>query len=171
MALPNYRNSWLRQGFTEDELADGGSDRFIDAMVLWGDADAVRRGLREHFTAGATHVCLQPVHADGGAAAGIVGLPGLPHRPLDVEQDRAPGQARRIRPKGSAEWEDVSGGGIDPGIPYEAVLPSGRRIAVFFYDGPTSRAVAFEEDQWVGGVLTFGDAYDVELDGSTSRSA
>jgi probable F420-dependent oxidoreductase len=69
MALPNYRNSWLRQGFTEDELADGGSDRFIDAMVLWGDADAVRRGLREHFAAGATHVCLQPVHADGDFAA------------------------------------------------------------------------------------------------------
>src|ERR1043166_3722738 len=36
MVLPNYRNSWLRQGFTEAELADGGSDRFIDAMVLWG---------------------------------------------------------------------------------------------------------------------------------------
>jgi len=68
MALPNYRNSWLRQGFTEAELADGGSDRFIDAMVLWGDADTVRRGLREHFAAGATHVCLQPVHADGDFA-------------------------------------------------------------------------------------------------------
>jgi len=69
MALPNYRNSWLRQGFTEDELADGGSDRFIDAMVLWGDADTVRRGLRAHFTAGATHLCLQPVHAEGDFAA------------------------------------------------------------------------------------------------------
>jgi probable F420-dependent oxidoreductase len=69
MALPNYRNSWLRQGFTEAELADGGSDRFIDAMVLWGDADTIRSGLRAHFTAGATHVCLQPVHADGDFAA------------------------------------------------------------------------------------------------------
>jgi hypothetical protein len=58
MALPNYRNSWLRQGFTEAELVDGGSDRFIDAMVLWGDADTIRRGLRAHFTAGATLVCL-----------------------------------------------------------------------------------------------------------------
>ena len=58
MVLPNYRNSWLWQGFTEADLADGGNDRFIDAMVLWGDADTVRRGLREHFTAGATHVCL-----------------------------------------------------------------------------------------------------------------
>jgi alkanesulfonate monooxygenase SsuD/methylene tetrahydromethanopterin reductase-like flavin-dependent oxidoreductase (luciferase family) len=69
MVLPNYRNSWLRQGFTEAELADGGSDRFIDAMVLWGDADTIRRGLRAHFTAGATHVCLQPVHVDGDFAA------------------------------------------------------------------------------------------------------
>ena len=56
-------------GFTEAELADGGSDRFIDAMVLWGDADTIRRGLRAHFTAGATHVCLQPVHAEGDFAA------------------------------------------------------------------------------------------------------
>jgi len=51
------------------ELTDGGNDRFIDAMVLWGDADTIKRGLREHFTAGATHVCLQPVHTDGDLAA------------------------------------------------------------------------------------------------------
>jgi probable F420-dependent oxidoreductase len=69
LVLPNYRNSWLRQGFTEAELADGGNDRFIDAMLLWGDADKVKQGLRAHFTAGATHVCLQPVHADGDFAA------------------------------------------------------------------------------------------------------
>jgi len=69
LVLPNYRNSWLRQGFTEAELADGGNDRFIDAMVLWGDADTVKCGLRGHFTAGATHVCLQPLHADGDFAA------------------------------------------------------------------------------------------------------
>src|SRR5579864_2700294 len=42
---------------------------FIDAMVLWGDADTIRSGLRAHFTAGAAHVCLQPVHADGDFAA------------------------------------------------------------------------------------------------------
>jgi probable F420-dependent oxidoreductase len=69
MVLPNYRNNWLREGFTEDELANGGSDRFIDAMCLWGDAETVKRGLRAHFTAGATHVCLQPVHDDGDIAA------------------------------------------------------------------------------------------------------
>jgi len=68
MVLPNYRNNWLRDGFTESDLADGGSDRFIDAMMLWGDADTVKKGLRAHFAAGATHVCLQPVHADGDFA-------------------------------------------------------------------------------------------------------
>lgn len=65
MALPNYVNNWLRLGFTEAELSDGGSDRFVDAMVLSGDAEAVKRGLRAHFEAGATHVCLQPVTEDG----------------------------------------------------------------------------------------------------------
>ncbi|MCW5746682.1 MAG: TIGR03620 family F420-dependent LLM class oxidoreductase [Alphaproteobacteria bacterium] len=69
MVLPNYRNNWLRLGFSEAELADGGNDRFIDAMVLWGDAETIKRGLRRHFDAGATHVCLQPVHAEGDIAA------------------------------------------------------------------------------------------------------
>ncbi len=69
MVLPNYRNNWLREGFSEADLADGGSDRFIDAMVLWGDAETIKKGLRAHFTAGATHVCLQPVHDDGDFAA------------------------------------------------------------------------------------------------------
>jgi probable F420-dependent oxidoreductase len=69
MVLPNYRNNWLREGFSEADLSDGGSDRFIDAMCLWGDAATIRKGLRAHFDAGATHVCLQPVHEDGDFAA------------------------------------------------------------------------------------------------------
>ena len=69
MVLPNYRNNWLRLGFSEKDLSDGGSDKFIDAMCLWGDANTVKKGLRAHFDAGATHVCLQPVHADGDFAA------------------------------------------------------------------------------------------------------
>jgi probable F420-dependent oxidoreductase len=67
MALPNYVNNWLRLGFSQAELADGGSDRFIDAMVLNGDAATVKAGLRAHFTAGATHVCIQPVTDEGDA--------------------------------------------------------------------------------------------------------
>ena len=68
MVLDNYRNNWLRLGFSEAELANGGSDRFIDAMVLWGGKAKVQDGLRAHFAAGATHVCIQPVHEDHDTA-------------------------------------------------------------------------------------------------------
>jgi probable F420-dependent oxidoreductase len=69
MAMTNYRNNWLRIGFTEADLAEGGSDRFLDAMVLWGDAETIARGLRKHFGAGANHVCIQPVHAEADSEA------------------------------------------------------------------------------------------------------
>ncbi len=68
MVLPNYRNNWLRLGFTEQELSGRGSDRFLDAMVAWGTADAIRARLKAHVDAGATHVCIQPLHPDGTAA-------------------------------------------------------------------------------------------------------
>lgn len=68
MVLDNYRNAWLGMGFSEADLSNGGSDSFIDQMVLWGDADTVKTGLRAHFAAGATHVAIQPVHATGDTA-------------------------------------------------------------------------------------------------------
>jgi hypothetical protein len=64
MTLTNYRNNWLRIGFTEADLADGGSDRFLDAMVLRGDAATIAHGLRAHLEAGANQVCVQPVYAE-----------------------------------------------------------------------------------------------------------
>jgi hypothetical protein len=67
--MTNYRNNWLRIGFTEADLADGGSDKFIDAMVLWGDAATIGRSLAAHWQAGADQVCIQPVHAEGDLAA------------------------------------------------------------------------------------------------------
>ncbi len=69
MTLDNYRNNFLRIGFTEADLANGGSDNFIDQMCLWGTPDQVKAKLREHFAAGATHVAIQPVHAEGDIAA------------------------------------------------------------------------------------------------------
>jgi len=69
MVLDNYRNAWLGMGFSEADLANGGSDSFIDQMVLWGSAETVKEGLRAHFAAGATHVAIQPVHAPGDTAA------------------------------------------------------------------------------------------------------
>ncbi|WP_433871829.1 LLM class F420-dependent oxidoreductase [Saccharopolyspora sp. CA-218241] len=59
LGLPNYANNLRRLGFTDADLADGGSDRLIDAVVAWGDQDAVLRRVREHFDAGAEHVAVQ----------------------------------------------------------------------------------------------------------------
>jgi len=56
----------------------------------------------------------------------------------------APRQAKRVRPLGENAWRDVSGEKIDPSMAYRMNLPSGRQIALFFYDGPISKAVAFE---------------------------
>ena len=77
MGMPNYRNNWLRIGFTEADLEGGGSDAFIDAMVLHGDAATVRRGLDAHYAAGATHVCIQPLHAEGDFASRDAALKAL----------------------------------------------------------------------------------------------
>jgi len=65
----------------------------------------------------------------------------------------APGQARRVRAAGSDDWRDVSGERIDPRRAYACRLPSGRSIALFFYDGPMSRGVAFE------GLLHSGETF------------
>ena len=56
----------------------------------------------------------------------------------------APNQASRVRATGARHWKDVSGGRIDPSTTYRLRLPSGATINLFFYDGATSRAVAFE---------------------------
>ena len=61
LRLPNYRASWLEEGFDEADLEGEGSDRLVDALVVWGDARAIADRVREHLEAGADHVCLQPV--------------------------------------------------------------------------------------------------------------
>jgi probable F420-dependent oxidoreductase len=64
LGFPNYVNNWKRLGFTDDDFADGGSDRLIDAMVVAGGLDRVAERVREHHEAGADHVCLQVLPAD-----------------------------------------------------------------------------------------------------------
>jgi len=59
LQLPNYTNNWLRLGFTSGDLAGGGSDRLVDALVAWGDEDRIRARIDDHRRAGADHVCLQ----------------------------------------------------------------------------------------------------------------
>jgi probable F420-dependent oxidoreductase len=65
MRLDNYVNNWRRIGFGDDELAGGGSDRFIDANVAWGSEEAIRKRIQEHWDAGADHVCIQSINPDG----------------------------------------------------------------------------------------------------------
>ena len=57
--LPNYRNSWLRQGFDESDLVRGGSERLARAVVGIGDTATAAESLRAHLDAGADHVVVQ----------------------------------------------------------------------------------------------------------------
>lgn len=59
LRLPNYTSSWLRLGFTEEDLTGGGSDRLVDALFAWGDEDRVRQRVEDFWAAGADHVALQ----------------------------------------------------------------------------------------------------------------
>jgi len=65
LPMPSFQRLWQRLGFGAEDLAQGGSDRFVDAMVAWGDEAAIRQRLQAHVDAGASHVCLQPLHPDG----------------------------------------------------------------------------------------------------------
>lgn len=68
LGLSNYTSSLRNYGFTEHDLADGGSDRLIDAIIPHGTADEIASAARGHLDAGADHVCLQ-----------TVGVAGIPH--------------------------------------------------------------------------------------------
>jgi len=63
--LPNYQNNLRNFGYGDDDFADGGSDRLVDAIVAWGDEKAIADRVKAHHDAGATHVCIQPFRADG----------------------------------------------------------------------------------------------------------
>jgi probable F420-dependent oxidoreductase len=73
LSLRNYVQNLLRLGFTEDDVAGGGSDRLIDAVVPHGSAHDLAVVVHEHLDAGADHVCLQPL---GGETAGFAHKPG-----------------------------------------------------------------------------------------------
>ncbi|MFF5300641.1 LLM class F420-dependent oxidoreductase [Streptomyces sp. NPDC013161] len=61
LALPNYTNNFLRNGFTESDLTNGGSDRLVDAVFAWGDETQIRARIDDFVAAGADHVALQIV--------------------------------------------------------------------------------------------------------------
>jgi probable F420-dependent oxidoreductase len=69
LALRNYARNLLRHGFDEDDIADGGSDRLLDAVVPHGSVETIEANVRAHLAAGADHVCVQ-----------ALGEPGIPER-------------------------------------------------------------------------------------------
>ena len=66
LTLPNYTNNLRRLGFSDADLADGGSDHLVDSLVAWGTDDAIARRIADHQAAGADHVGVQILH-DGTA--------------------------------------------------------------------------------------------------------
>jgi probable F420-dependent oxidoreductase len=65
VGLPNYQNNLEWLGYSDDDFANGGSDRLVDAIVAWGDEKAIAERIRAHHDAGADHVCIQPLRPDG----------------------------------------------------------------------------------------------------------
>lgn len=111
------------------------SDRDIRTQVIWGVRDFEHRFGRRPAGMWLPETAVDLRSLDALAAHGI------------EFTLLAPSQAKRVRKLGApgdGAWTDVTGGRVDPRRCYRCALPSGRSIDVYFYDGPTSRAVAFE---------------------------
>ncbi|WP_406314147.1 LLM class F420-dependent oxidoreductase [Streptosporangium sp. NBC_01639] len=83
LRLPNYVNNLRHLGYEDDDFVGGGSDRLVDAIVAWGDVEAVARRISAHLDAGADHVAIQPLPSDlhGGVAQLAELAPALGVRP------------------------------------------------------------------------------------------
>lgn len=68
LLLPNYLNNLRALGYTDVDFADGGSDRLVDAIVAWGDEDAIAKRILQHIDNGADHVAVQ-AYADSASGA------------------------------------------------------------------------------------------------------
>lgn len=64
MGLDGYVSNWRRLGFGDSDFENGGSDRFVDALVAWGDEEQIAQAIADQFDAGADHVALNPIGPD-----------------------------------------------------------------------------------------------------------
>lgn len=87
LGLENYANNLRRLGWQEEDLAGGGSNRLLDAVVPQGDVATIARRVQEHLDAGADHVCVQLRAVD----------PGDPCLGLYAELRAALGEVARAR--------------------------------------------------------------------------
>ena len=69
LELDNYANNLRRLGWTDGDLANGGSDKLVDAIVAWGGTDTLKSRADEHKKRGADHVCLQVLRVDPSGPA------------------------------------------------------------------------------------------------------
>ena len=69
VGLPNYQNNLRQFGFGDEDFADGGSVRLVDALVCWGEPEKIAAHIQAHLDAGANHVCIQAYRADGAPGA------------------------------------------------------------------------------------------------------
>jgi probable F420-dependent oxidoreductase len=76
LALPNYANNLRRLSWSDEDIANDGSDRLIDAVIAWGDVDAIVARVKAHLDAGADHVCVQ-LRAESSADPSLVGYAEL----------------------------------------------------------------------------------------------
>jgi probable F420-dependent oxidoreductase len=84
LSTENYLASWRRLGFADEDFVGGGSDRLVDALIAWGDEEAVIARIDEHLDAGADHVAMQA----------IGGNPLSEYRQLAAALDLAPPKVR-----------------------------------------------------------------------------
>src|SRR5258708_1895388 len=73
--LANYRNSWKRLGYSDDEVTRPGSDRLVDAVVAYGTPEAIAARMKEHLDAGADHVPVQILTKDENLVSALAELP------------------------------------------------------------------------------------------------
>jgi hypothetical protein len=77
LTLPAYQKNLAALGFNQADLANGGSDRLVDAIVAWGDETKLRARVEAHYKAGANHVCILPLNPAGGLAPDLRTLEAL----------------------------------------------------------------------------------------------
>jgi probable F420-dependent oxidoreductase len=68
--LPNYRNNWLRLGFSDEEI-NSLSDRLVDSIFAWGSVERIAEQVKAHLAAGADHVCMQVITPQGSSLAKV----------------------------------------------------------------------------------------------------
>jgi probable F420-dependent oxidoreductase len=83
LALPNYANNLRRLGWSDEDIANDGSDRLLDAVVAWGDVDAIVARVKAHLDAGADHVCIQ-LRAESSADPALAGYAELASALLEL---------------------------------------------------------------------------------------